>query len=267
VVPVIKKIEPQIHRHIFKTVTIIQDEYDYFSAGAKKILSRNLLIDKVLPATILGDYHPAMQRHIIREYIRMLKGNLLNIDFEHIEAVRTRHRETRGLAVPGIELTFHKGFIFPGDFSLPDYCCRLTAPGSLVIQEIRETVRVERVASFQKPGDNKNIIIPYALVKFPLTIRNPRQDDKYEKINTTVNQKVFEMIRAAGMPSRLRNLCPVILNGDGKIIWVVGSPVADAFKVRETGETAFLKIYVLNPENNASPGWYCQTKYEKKAAK
>ena len=241
-VPEVKKIEPNIHQHIFKTVSIIQEEYDYFSELAKKILSEHLILDKVLPAYILENYHLALQRHLIREYIRLLKGNLLNIDFVHIEAVRTRHTEVAGLAIPGIELTFHKGFIFPGDFSIPDYSYQIPSPGSLEINETRRTIIVKKVDLFQKPENNERIIIPFSLVKFPLTVRNPLSRDKYIKINTTVKQKVFEMIRASGIPSELRNLCPVILNGDGEIIWVVGSPVADAFKVKNVRSTEFLKI-------------------------
>lgn len=246
VVPEIKRIEPNIHQHIFKTVSIIQEEYDYFSELAKKILTEHLILNKVLPANILESYHLALQRHIIREYIRLLKGNLLNIDFMHIEAVRTRHSEVGGLAVPGIELAFHKGFIFPGDFSIPDYSYKVTSPDSLEIKETGKTVIIKKVDSFQKPGDNKKIIIPFSLVKFPLTLRNPLSQDKYIKINTTVKQKVFEMIRAFGIPSELRNLCPVILNGDGEIIWVVGSPVAEAFKVKSTKNQEFFKISMGN---------------------
>lgn len=246
VVPEIENIEPNIHQHIFKTVSIIQEEYDYFSELAKKILAEHLILDKVLPVIILKNYHLALQRHIIREYIRLLKGNLLNIDFVHIEAVRTRHSEVGGLAIPGIELTFHKGFIFPGDFSIPDFSYKIASPGSLEIKETGKTVIVEKVDTFQKPTDNKKIIIPFFLVKFPLTVRNPISRDKYIKINTTVKQKVFEMIRASGIPSELRNLCPVILNGDGKIIWVVGSPVAEIFKVKNVRATEFMKISMGN---------------------
>jgi tRNA(Ile)-lysidine synthase len=98
------------------------------------------------------------------------------------------------------------------------------------------------VDSFYKPENNEKIIIPFSRVKFPLTIRNSISQDKYIKINTTVKQKVFEMLRASGIPSELRNLCPVIINGDGEIIWVVGSPVAEAFKVKNTNAREFLKI-------------------------
>ena len=247
VVPEIKKIEPNIHQHIFNTVSIIQEEYDYFSELAKKILAEHLILDKVLPAKILDNYHLALQRHIIREYIRLLKGNLLNIDFVHIEAVRTRHSEVRGVAIPGIELTFHKGFIFPSGFSISEYSYQMTSPGSLPIKETGKTVIVEKADSFHKPGNNESIIIPFSLVKFPLAVRNPLSSDKYIKINTTVKQKVFEMTRASGIPSELRNVCPVILNGDGEIIWVVGSPVSEAFKVKNVRATEFLKISTWDP--------------------
>lgn len=245
VIPGIREIEPYIHRHIFKTVSIIQEEYDYFSQLAKGILVDCLILDKVLPAKILTDYHLAVQRHIVREYVRLLKGNLLNIDFEHIEAVRTLHSKTGGLAIPGIQLTFHKGFIFPREFSVPGYDCRVASTGTIEIKEIGRTITVEKAGSFQKPENNNTIIIPFNAVKFPLILRNPKREDKYVKMNTSVKQKVFEMIRASGFPSELRSLCPVLLNGDAEIIWVAGSPVAHAFKVKGKKKEELLTIRVI----------------------
>jgi len=125
---------------------------------------------------------------------------------------------------------------------VPGYRYRIPAPGSLKIEEIEKTVTVETTGSFQKPGDNYKIILPYSSVKFPLTVRSPLRTDKYVKINTVVNQKVIEMIRASGVPSELRNLCPVVLNGDGEIIWVTGSPAAGRFKVKDKKGKKFLKI-------------------------
>jgi hypothetical protein len=54
------------------------------------------------------------------------------------------------------------------------------------------------------------------------------------------------MIRASGIPSELRNLCPVILNGDGEIIWAFGSPVAEAFKVKNLKAREYLKMSMGN---------------------
>lgn len=244
-VPEIEKIEPDIDNHIFQTVSIIQEEYDYFSETAGDILDQHLIMGEILPLHILEEYHLSIQRHVIREYIRLLKGNLLNIGFAHIEAVRTRAQSMRGLAIPGLELKFHKGYIFPAGLTVPGYCYSVEGPGALEIKEIQQKLHIQEIHSFQKPWNNHEIIIPAGSAVFPLMVRNPRREDKYVKINTTVNQKVYEMVRASGTPAEMRNLCPVILNGDDRIIWAVGSPVSEPFKVENKNDKKFLKIGIL----------------------
>lgn len=258
VVPEIEKIEPAVDDRVFQTVSIIQEEYDYFSETANAALDRHLLPGNVLPIDRLKTYHPAVQRHIVREYIRKLKGNLLNIGFEHIETVRTQRvekrgkREMGGAAIPGLELKFHKGFIFPKDIIVPGYRYAVPGPGRLEIPEIGKVLVIKEVHTYKKPKDNHGIIVPAASVTFPLTVRVPQKGDKYKKINTTINQDVFEMIRASGMPAEIRNLCPVILNGDGEIIWSVGSPVADAFKVNDRkGAAARVVMYIDSAKSPA----------------
>ncbi len=233
VIPAIERIEPDINQRVFQTVSIIQEEYEYLSDDARFHLELSLLMGKILPVDALYRVQLAVQRHIIREYIRLLKGNLLNIGFDHIEAIRTQCEEKQGLAIPGIELKFRKGYIFPADLIVPDYNYQVKEPGKLRIREIRKKLEVKELKVFRKPEDNDYIIVPADRVQFPLTVRSPQRGDKYQKINTTIEQKVFEMIRASGIPAELRNLCPVVLNGDGRIIWTVDSPVAEAFKVTD----------------------------------
>lgn len=244
-VPEIEKIEPMVNDRVFQTVSIIQEEYDYFSETANAVLDRCLLLGKILPIHILNKHHLALQRHIVREYIRRLKGNLLNIGFDHIETVRTqsvRKRGMRGAALPGIELKFHKGFIFPNDLTVPGYSYPVPGPCRLDIPEIQKTLIFKEVHTYKKPKDNNAVILPASSVTFPLILRSPQKGDKYKKINTTINQDVFEMIRASGKPAETRNLCPVVLNADSRIIWAMGSPISDLFKVKNKKEKDFLEI-------------------------
>ncbi|MCP5102920.1 MAG: hypothetical protein GY950_06065, partial [bacterium] len=147
-----------------------------------------------------------------------------------------------GLAIPGVELVFRKGFIFPLRLTIPGYNYIISPPGEVAIKETGKILRFREVRSYRKPGGNNEIIFPFSLCQFPLTLRNPFREDKYIKINTSIKQKVIEMIRAAGFPSQLRNLCPVLCNGDGEIIWVMGSPLAEKFKVTDEREKKFLKV-------------------------
>ncbi len=253
-VPEIEKIEPDIDNHIFQTVSIIQEEYEYFSETAGAILDQHLILGEILPLHILEEYHLAVQRHVIRAYIRLLKGDLLNIGFAHIETIRTQSQSTRGLAIPGLELKFHKGFIFPAGLTVPGYCYRVNGPGVLEIKETRQKLHIQEIHSFQKPWNNHEIMMPAGLAVFPLNVRNPQREDKYVKINTVINQGIFEMIRASGIPAEMRNLCPVIINGDGQIIWAAGSPAADRYKVENKREGNFLKIALLRSSETSSGG-------------
>ncbi len=231
-IPQIKKIENNLDSHIYKTVSIIQHDYEFLSSLGVNKLSESLILGKVLPISSLQPLHLALQRIIIREYIRLLKGNLLNIDFDHIHNILSRMRETKGLAIPGLKLKFHKGYIFPETFSIPDYTYSVSKKNCTIrINEINGQLRFRESHSFSKPADNFQISLPLNLVKFPIQIRCSRATDNYVKINSTIRQKVFEMIRASGMPAQLRKLRPLVVNGNGQIIWVVGSQIAHPFKV------------------------------------
>ncbi|MCK4942535.1 MAG: hypothetical protein KAS65_03110, partial [Candidatus Aminicenantes bacterium] len=92
------------------------------------------------------------------------------------------------------------------------------------------------------PKNNFEIVTPQSSIQFPLQARSSRISDKYIKINSGINQSVYEMIRSSGIPADLRNYYPLLLDATGKPIWVVGSPISDAFKVKSKKETRFIKI-------------------------
>jgi tRNA(Ile)-lysidine synthase len=242
-IPEIEKIEPDIDDRIFKTVTLIRDEYEYFTETAAAFLKDNLILNMILPVETLKNTRLALQRHILREYIRLLKGNLLDIDFEHVENIITGISKSKGIAIPGLELKFHKGFIYPKNISIPDYNYVIDSPGAVELKEIHETIILEEGHSYKSPANNFEIVVPYSSLKFPLTVRSPRKKDKYTKLNSSFKLRVFEMIREAGFPAELRNLCPVLTDGDGLLIWVAGSPAAEPFKVVDKKGKRFLNIY------------------------
>jgi tRNA(Ile)-lysidine synthase len=246
-IPEIEKIEPQIDNRIFKTVSLVREEYEYFRDLAGNILKDNLILNKILPVEVLENNHLAVRRHMLREYIRLVKGDLLDIDFEHVENIITNFSKSKGIAIPGLELKFHKRYIYPRNLSIPAYRYVVESPGIVEIAEIGKRIILKTASapsdngSFRKPPDNFEISIPYPSLKFPIVVRSPLKEDKYFKLNAAFMQHVFEMIREAGFPEALRNLCPVVVNGDGRLIWVVGSPVAESFKIKDN-----YKIQVIN---------------------
>jgi len=242
--PAIEQIESDIENRIFKTVLLIQDEFDYFQGQARAIMKKRLLLGSILPAAAFQGLHPAPARHLAREYLRQLKGNLLGVGFEHIADFLHSLETGRGLSLPGLNLKFAKGWIFPEKTRIGEYRVEIAAAGRWPVAETGRVITVKKAARFRLPQDNFRIVVPAALLKFPLIARPARGSDKYRKIHAPYRQSVFEMIRSSGVPAPLRRLCPLLENGDGEIIWVVGSPLAASFAVDDPAKGPFISIRV-----------------------
>jgi tRNA(Ile)-lysidine synthase len=242
--PAARQIEPDVEDRIFKTVLLIQDEFDYFQGQAQEILEAHVMLDSILPAKAFAGLHPALARHLAREYLRLLKGNLLGIGIEHIVDFMRSIESGRGLSLPGLNLKFAKGWIFPEKVRLGDYRLEITGVGNRPIPEIGRSLSLKRVSSFRMPGNNHSILVAERKLRFPLRARPARSTDKYRKIHSPYQQSVFEMVRSSGIPALLRQLCPVLENGDGKLIWVCGSPLAAPFAVEDRDAGPFMRISI-----------------------
>jgi hypothetical protein len=223
-------------------VLLIQDEFDYFQGRTREIMKKHLRLDSILPAAAFRDLHPALARHLAREYLRLLKGDLLGVGFEHIADFLHSLETSRGLSLPGLNLKFAKGWIFPEKVRIADYRLEITGPGRWPIPEIGRALALKKVARFRMPKDNFEILVPERELRFPLHARPARPADKYRKIHSPYKQSVFEMIRSSGFPAPLRRLCPLLENGDGEIIWACGSPLAAPFTVEDPERGPFVRI-------------------------
>ncbi len=242
--PAVKAIEPEAEDRIFRTVRLIQDEFEYFQGQANAILKTNLRLETILPVKAFAGLHPALARHLAREFLRQLKGNLLGVDYEHIAAFMQSLESGCGLSLPGLNLKFSKGWIFPEKTRIGSYNQEIPGTGRWAIQAIDREITVKKISRFRVPADNSEISLPISRLRFPLNVRPARSRDKYQKIHSPYRQSVYEMIRSSGMPAPLRNLCPLLENGDGEIIWVCGSPLAAPFAVDDPGRGPFMRIKI-----------------------
>jgi tRNA(Ile)-lysidine synthase len=244
--PAVKKIEPAVEDRIFRTVLLIQEEFDYFQGMSRDILRTKLILGTILPTKAFQGLHPALARHLVREYLRLLKGNLLGVGFEHIADFLQSLESGRGLSLPGLNLKFSKGWIFPEKILIGEYREEITGEGHWPLPALSRTLTLKSIASFRKPKDNFQILVPAQRLSFPLQVRPARSQDKYRKIHSPYRQSAFEMIRSSGVPAPLRNLCPLLENGDGEIIWVCGSPLAAPFMIKDSDSGPFIRIFLSN---------------------
>ncbi len=243
-IPQIKEIEPSIDNSISKTIQIVTDEYNYFSSYAKSFLNNALILNKIIPISSLTNLHIAIQKHILREYIRLMKGNIFNISYENIEELLYAIKTKKNISLPAIDLCIKNDFIYPADFSIQPYKYQINKiDTSVIINKIQKKLIITQLKDYIKPENNYEIIIQKKKCKYPLILRTAIKNDKYIKINSNINMSAFEMIRSQGIPVQLRNLCPVLTNSDNEIIWVFGAPIANKFKItNKNDKNIFLKI-------------------------
>ncbi len=105
-------------------------------------------------------------------------------------------------------------------------------------------ITLKQTKRFRLPGDNFQALVPASKLIFPLRARCARGTDKYRKIHSPYTQNVFEMVRSSGLPAPLRRLSPLLENGDGRIIWVCGSPLAAPFAIDDPARGPFIHIQV-----------------------
>ena len=106
------------------------------------------------------------------------------------------------------------------DVESADYSFTLNGPGVLDTEYFH--------LDFTKDSSDRNVSLP----DYPITIRNAKADDVIEILN--YSKELRRMFIDWKMPASLRNRWPVILNKDGKIIYV----------------PRYFKDFVITPELN-----------------
>ncbi len=69
-------------------------------------------------------------------------------------------------------------------------------------------------------------------------VRDRREGDRYQPLGAPGQKKVKEIMRAKGIPLSQRKKQPVFLSGS-EIIWILGLPVSDKFKIEKTTTDLF----------------------------
>lgn len=258
ILPRLRRSFPHLDQRIGDTTRILMDEADWFAAHARRILNHVSILENILPPGSLEMLHPAEQRHVVREYLRRLRGDLWGISLANVEALLPGNPSNRHLSLPGITLSRRKGFIFPLGFQAPGYDYALPVSGEFLIPEIAARVGIRPYNRDDnewdvsgEPTAFQTLVNPKAL-RFPIRVRAPRPGDCYCKTGTNFRQKVFEMVRSAGLPAPLRALRPLFVDAADQPFWLPGNAVAAHAAPRRGKSGVWIRIDGIWPQPSAS---------------
>lgn len=253
-----KEYNPSIGSSLIKLQTIVQDELNYWEDITKQYLL-DCIIEKssskiVLDIKKIRKIHVALQRHIIRKGIVLIKDYLADIEFDHIESIRELCLFNRGekcINLPDnikARKSYYKLEIFyvggrkktkttqykignKWEFDLP-----LLIDKEYPQVGIKMTTKLynysEKIKEQYLNNKSKSeAYLDYDKLGLPLKIRNRRDGDCFKPLNCGYFKKIKSYFIDWKIPQFKRGQITLVVDNSDSIVWVADYQIDDRFKI------------------------------------
>ena len=249
---------------LFETINIISDEHKFINEIVNNSLAELIVEsgEEYLDLDIKRLYNEdiSIQRRIIRKAISQVKGNLDGIYQKHIniltDAIKYEvetDKTGKTYQLPAgfkcrIEYniisfrseswynnisTYNRVFNNSGEFLLPDGSCFIFK--EFAINDI----------NWGEASEDKKVFIDYDEVNWPLILRHRKKGDRFKPLNMQGTKKVKDFFIDAKVPQHIRDRIPILVDGNGRIIWIVGERIDDRFKITSKTQKLLMLKYEL----------------------
>jgi len=222
---------PRLDEALANMATLAQDEESYWADELDRYPFRH----QTLNALDLAKVPTAVARRLIRRAIERVKGDLRQIDFQHVERILRMASKGEGhdrVQIPGLDVfrSFEWIRLTPTGLNIDNkhgFSLPLPAPGSVELPDgsARITLQV-----LEKPEAGQ----PYATVVNELDwqrlttlngvlpsleLRNWRPGDRYRRVGQSHEQKIKFLFQEARVPLWERRNWPIITYNEA-IVWI-----------------------------------------------
>lgn len=185
----------------------------------------------------------ALARRILRQALSVHAGRRF-VGFDHVDAVQRvgEGREGGSVDLPGqravrdggrIVLTERVGRGAPSRpanfFRVP-----LSIPGEAVIPEAGLVITARPAAGAVRLAEPGAIALTTRNVRQPLAVRNRRPGDVLRPAGLGRRRKLQDLLVDRKVPKCARDVVPIVVDADDRILWVVGHAESHDFRASET---------------------------------
>ena len=207
-----------------------------------------------LDAAGLAALPPALARRVARDALARIEPRRREIGFDAIERVRrtaaggparTDLPDCRVERAAGrVRLVPRRGRT--GPVPRPGFAYRLAIPGDVSVPEAGVRVRaevVEAAAGARAAGGGRTAVVALPAAA-PLVVRSWRFGDRYRPLGLGGrSRKLQDLFVDRKVPRDERTRIPLVLDADGRVVWVVGFGIGHDFRAGEGDESVlFLKV-------------------------
>ncbi len=212
----------------------------------------------------------ALKRRIIRKSIEVVKGNLYSISFRHNNEILKLTEYQLGekeIYLPDnlmAKKIYNKIMIYKKRISkdqteeIPTpWKYDILIPGKTEIKSLGIKVEIKILDSAdiksslylnRKKSKGEFLeFIDYNKVKLPLKLRNRRSGDRFYPLKMKGLKKVKDFFIDNKIPKGYRDLIPILLDSEDKIIWIMGMRLDDRVKINsDTKKVLCIKTKIKN---------------------
>ena len=231
---------PNIQDALNRTAEILQGESDFMDTIATTAFDACKIQANTIDRNKLLNYHPAIQRRILRLAIIEQLGRATNLYYKHIE---TMMNLTNG-HLPNGRVNLPKGLVFFRAYNqlvldqfpistnafqykvdVPDFTDLPAIHGKLLT-----SVQSNLPTSY--PDGKFEAVFDQDICQFPLYVRNRREGDYFHPFGMAGRKKIKDLLIDVKVPQSERDRVPLLVCGT-QIMWVIGYRTSNLFRINK----------------------------------
>lgn len=258
-----REFSPGISRLLAREAALARQDEDRLQQEAID-LARSIVLTTTggnieVDAVALGSLHPALASRVARQALSPLAAGRF-VGFDHVDRLLQLADGLQGEAVdlPGQRAVRRGGLIVLGPPGSRDrrrvdeaaanaFRVPLSIPGEVTLDNQGWAVSARRIESLgdstgHGPARGDEVAVAADPLTLPLAIRSRRRGDRFRPLGMGHRKKLQDFLVDRKIPREIRDSLPLVVDGDDRIVWVVGESVSEDFRVTEPSRgVIFLK--------------------------
>ena len=210
-----------------------------------------------IDAAALRSLDSAIGSRVARHALRAASGGRF-VGYEHVERLLQLAQAAEGAAVdlPGQRAIRRGNLIVLGTPSARlrrrgqateanSFRFPLSIPGEVTLDNQGWAVSAHRLDSFDRaggfgPARGVEVAIAADPVALPLAIRSRRRGDRFRPLGMGHRKKLQDFLVDRKIPREIRDTLPLVVDGEDRIVWVVGESVSEDFRITDPSRGVLL---------------------------
>jgi len=242
-VPLLQSYNTQVGDALLRTARAASDELDFLDSTVSEL--EDSIIQKkgnilVLDKAAFTSLPSALKRHLLRQSIEYILGNLKDIETRHIDEILGMLDKQAGkrIDLPGglVFVIEYDRFLLTRELSelspLPviDEEYDIIIPGETEMPGWRISASVIGREEMEDSNDDFTACFDIACTGNKLTVRPRETADRFQPLGMEQSKKVSEFMIDVKIPQAWRNNVPVVCS-PSQVVWVAGWRIDDRTKV------------------------------------